>query len=130
MKKALSIILSLLMVLALMPVSVAASATGVLMSELPETGDRVIIHNTAKNKALDACGTNGYYNAGVDLTPADGVISGFGENVIWDVTKNEDGTYRFSQNGKYISMGESFSSTPYDEVNKDWAVEKHGKRIG
>ena len=126
MKKALALILSLVMMLALMPVSVAASATATLMTELPDTGDRVIIHNTVNNKALDACGTSGYYNAGVDLTPVDGVISGFGENVIWDVTKNEDGTYRFSQNGKYLSMGAQYASTPYDEVNKDWAVETHG----
>jgi hypothetical protein len=131
MKKALALILSLVMLLALVP-SVYADdeptvASATLMTELPETGDRVVIHNTTNNKALDACGTNGYYNAGVDIVPAEGVISGVSENIIWDVTVNEDGTYRFSQNGKYISMGTQYASTPYDEVNKDWAVETHGE---
>ena len=127
MKKALALILSLVMVLALLPAAATAEgASATLMTELPETGDRVVIHNTTNNKALDACGTNGYYNAGVDITPADGVLTGVSENIIWDVTKNEDGTYRFSQNGKYLSMGASYSSTPYDDVNKDWAIEAHG----
>ena len=79
MKKALALILSLVMLLALVP-SVYADdeptvASATLMTELPETGDRVVIHNTTNNKALDACGTNGYYNAGVDIVPAEGVIS-------------------------------------------------------
>ncbi|MBR4906399.1 MAG: chitobiase/beta-hexosaminidase C-terminal domain-containing protein, partial [Clostridia bacterium] len=130
MKKALALILSLLMVLALIPSAFAEDAPAVakatLMTELPETGDRVVILNFTNNKALDACGTNGYYNAGVDIVPADGTLSGVSENIVWDVTKNEDGTYRFSQNGRFLSMGASFSSTPYDEVNKDWAVEEHG----
>ena len=104
MKKALALILSLLMVLGLLPAAIAdgepvvASAT--LMTELPQTGDRVVIHNTTNNKALDACGTNSYYNAGVDIVPADGKLSGVSENIVWDVTKNEDGSYRFSQNGR------------------------------
>lgn len=130
MKKALALILSLMMVLALVPSAFAEDepvvAKATLMTALPETGDRVVIHNTANNKALDACGTNGYYNAGVDIVPADGVLSGVSENIVWDVTVNEDGTYRFSQNGKYISMGEKYSSTPYDDVNKDWAIAEHG----
>ncbi len=130
MKKALALILSLLMVLALIPSAVAegeaAVASATLMTALPETGDRVVIHNTHYNKAMDACGTSGYYNAGVDITPADGVLTGITDSIIWDVTKNEDGTYRFSQNGKFLSMADSYSSMPYDEVNKDWAVEAHG----
>ena len=126
MKKALALILSLMMVLALIPVSAAEGASATLMTELPASGDRVVIHNTANNKALDACGTSGYYNAGADIVPADGSITGVSENIVWDVTKNEDGSYRFSQNGKFLSMGDSYSSTPYDDVNKDWTIEAHG----
>ena len=130
MKKALALILSLLMVLALIPSAIAEEtptvAKATLMTELPGTGDRVVILNFTNNKALDACGTNGFYNAGVDIVPADGVLTRVSENIVWDVTKNEDGSYRFSQNGKYLSMGASYGSTPYDEVNKDWAVAEHG----
>ncbi|MBR5619073.1 MAG: chitobiase/beta-hexosaminidase C-terminal domain-containing protein, partial [Clostridia bacterium] len=126
MKKALALILSLMMVLALIPVSAAEGASATLMTELPASGDRVVIHNTANNKALDACGTSGYYNAGADIVPADGSVTGVSENIVWDVSKNEDGSYRFSQNGKFLSMGDSYSSTPYDDVNKDWTIEAHG----
>ena len=131
MKKALALILSLVMVFALIPSVFAEGdatvASATLMTALPETGDRVVIHNTTNNKALGACGTAAsFYNEGVNITPTDGVLSGVSENIVWDVTKNEDGTYRFSQNGKFLSMGTGYSSTPYDEVNKDWAIETHG----
>ena len=129
MRKAFAWILSLLMVFAMLPVVTADGATATLMTSLPETGDRVVIHNTQFNKALGACGTagsNSYYNEGIGITPTDGVLSGVTKNMVWDVTKNDDGSYRFSQGGKYISMGASYSSTPYDEVNKDWAVAAHG----
>lgn len=131
MKKALALILSLLMVLALMPSAFAEDtpkvAKATLMTELPDTGDRVVIHNTHYNKALGACGTAAsYYNEGIDIVPTDGVMNGISDNIVWDVTKNEDGTYRFSQNGKFISMADSKTSMPYDEANKDWAVETYG----
>ena len=103
MKKALALILSLLMVFALLPAVMADGATATLMTELPETGDRIVIHNTANNKALDACETSSYYNAGVDIVPADGVLSGVTENIVWDVTKNEDGTYTVGINARQFT---------------------------
>ena len=104
MKKALALILSLLMVLALIPSAVAEGeatvASATLMTALPETGDRVVIHNTHYNKAMDACGTSGYYNAGVDITPADGVLTGITDSIIFlnrtqqlaQIEVNEGGT--------------------------------------
>ena len=130
MKKALALILSLMMVLALIPASFAEGGATATLVDSPlenlKTGDRIVIHNTTFNKALDASGTSGYYNAGVDITPADGKLSGVTDNIVWDITKNADGTYRFSQNGKFLSMGTSYASMPYDDVNKDWEIASHG----
>lgn len=123
MKKALAIILSLLMVLALVPFSVAAGGA-TLVDGLPTNGDKVVIYNPASGKALGACATAAsYYNGGVDVTAADGTIAAVTDDIIWDYTANEDGTCYFSQNGKYLSMAASYSSTPYDEVNKAWKIE-------
>ena len=88
MKKALALILSLVMVFALIPSAFAedtpAVAKATLMTELPDTGDRIVIHNYTYNKALDACGTSGHYNAGVDIVPEDGILTGVSENIVWD----------------------------------------------
>ena len=127
MRRAMAFILSLAIMITMIPVSYSESVTATLMTELPKDGDRVVIHNTKYNKALGPCGTAAsYYNKGVDMTPQDGVLSGVTDDVVWDVTVTEDGNYRFSQNGRYLSMGASFSSTPYDDVNKDWKVAAYG----
>ncbi len=92
-----------------------------LINGLPEDGDRVVIHNAQYNKALDACGTHESFNAGVDA------LSDASEDLVWDVTVNEDGTYRFSQNGRFLSMGAEDFYTSYDSENQDWAIEAHGE---
>lgn len=91
-----------------------------LINGLPEDGDRVVIQNAQYNKALDACGTNENFNAGVDASDAS-------EDLVWDVTVNEDGTYRFSQNGRFLSMGAEDFYTSYDAENQDWTIEAHGE---
>ena len=92
-----------------------------LINGLPEDGDRVVIHNAQYNKALDACGTHEDFNAGVDA------LSDASEDLVWDVTVNEDGTYRFSQNGRFLSMGAEDFYTSYDAENQDWTIETHGE---
>lgn len=95
-----------------------------LMSTAPQTGDRVVIFCEAYQMALDTCeSTATYYNAGVEMTPYDGVLSGVTSNIVWDVTLNPDGSYYFTQGGKRLSMDTSRYSTPFDKVHDKWSLE-------
>ena len=85
-------------------------------------GDTVVIFNPANKKALSTEYTS-YYNKGTDVTLADGKLTGYTKADIWTVGVNADGTYTFSTaEGKKLSMGEKFTSTPLDDVNTAWKV--------
>ncbi|MBQ1421653.1 MAG: CehA/McbA family metallohydrolase, partial [Firmicutes bacterium] len=60
------------------------------------TGDEVILYNAGSGTGLGNTIAN-YKIQGVALTPAEGVITTDNTNVVWTVTKNEDGTYTFTQ---------------------------------
>ena len=95
------------------------------VAEAPvKDGDKVVIYNPANMKALSAS-YSGYYNAGVDVTEEGGKLSGYTEAEIWTVGTNGDGTFTFSTSeGKKLSMGESFTSMPLDDVNTAWKISK------
>ncbi|MDY2807321.1 MAG: S-layer homology domain-containing protein [Oscillospiraceae bacterium] len=81
-----------------------------------------MVFNPANMKALST-EYSGFYNKGTDVTLADGKLSGYTKADIWTVGVNEDGTYTFSTSeGKKLSMGASYGSTPLDDVNTAWNV--------
>ena len=85
-------------------------------------GARVVIYNPANGKSLSTT-YNGYYNMGTDVTMSEGTLSGFTADDVWTVGVNADGTYTFATaDGKKLSMGASYSSTPLDDVNTAWEV--------
>ncbi len=85
-------------------------------------GDTVVVFNPANGKALST-EYSGFYNKGTDVTLADGNLSGYTKADIWTVGVNADGTYTFSTSeGKKLSMGASYGSTPLDDVNTAWNV--------
>ena len=85
-------------------------------------GDTVVVFNPANGKALST-EYSGYYNKGTDVTLADGKLTGYTKADIWTVGVNADGTYTFSTSeGKKLSMGAKFTSTPLDDVNTAWNV--------
>ena len=87
-------------------------------------GDQVVIYNPANLKALSTEYT-GYYNKGTDVTLDGGKLTGFNDADIWTVGVNADGSYTFSTaDGKKLSMGAKFTSTPLDDVNTAWQLEK------
>ena len=85
-------------------------------------GARVVIYNPANGKSLSTT-YNGYYNMGTDVTISEGTLSGFTAADVWTVGVNADGTYTFATaDGKKLSMGASYSSTPLDDINTAWEV--------
>ena len=85
-------------------------------------GSKVVIYNPANMMALSTT-YNGFYNNGTAVTMNNGVLSGYTDADIWTVGVNDDGTYTFStSDGKKLSMGASYTSTPLDDVNTAWEV--------
>ena len=85
-------------------------------------GDKVVIYNPANNKALSTT-YSGYYNSGTDVTVTGDTLTGFTAADVWTVGVNADGTYTFSTSeGKKLSMGSGYTSTPLDDVNTSWNV--------
>ena len=91
-------------------------------SALFKDGEQIVIYNPANMKALST-EYSGFYNKGTDVTLADGKLSGYTKADIWTVGVNANGTYTFSTSeGKKLSMGASYGSTPLDDVNTAWKV--------
>ena len=93
-------------------------------SAVLKNGDKVVIYNPANLKALSTDYAGTYYNQGTDVTLAEGKLSGYTKADIWTVGVNADGSYTFSTaDGKKLSMGAKFTSTPLDDVNTAWQLE-------
>ena len=85
-------------------------------------GDKVVVFNPANGKTLSTEYT-GHYNKGTDVTLADGKLYGFTDADKWTLGINDDGTYTFATaDGKKLAMGTDFTSTPLDEVNRNWKI--------
>ena len=94
-------------------------------SAMLKNGDKVVIYNPANLKALSTDYAGTYYNQGTDVTLAEGKLSGYTDADIWTVGVNADGSYTFSTaDGKKLSMGAKFTSTPLDDVNTAWQLEE------
>ena len=87
-----------------------------------QDGDSVVVFNPANLKALSTTYA-GFYNAGTDVTLTDGVLAGYTDADVWTLGINDDGSYTFSTSeGKKLSMGASYTSTPLDDVNTAWEI--------
>ncbi len=103
-----------------------------LVKEEEATGvadGQYVIWAPAYNMALSSNYGTSYYNPGVEVSEADGVLSGYGATEIWTVTNNEDGTITISCEGGKLSMGASYSSMPLNDVNDTWVLEDAGNGL-
>ena len=99
----------------------AASGLVTDLAQLKD-GDTIAIVNPANKKALSQTMT-GNYSAGVDVTIADGKLSGYTASEIFTVTKNEDGSYSFAAaDGTKFGMQDQYASTSMGAVNDKWTV--------
>ena len=87
-----------------------------------QDGDTVVVFNPKFGKTLST-EYNGFYNMGTDVTLTDGKLTGFTDADKWTLGINADGTYTFSTaDGKKLSMGANYTSTPLDAVNPNWKI--------
>ena len=99
-----------------------ARQSGVVTADALKAGDKVVIFNPAEGKTLST-EYNGYYNKANDVTLTEGKLTGYTNVDLWTVGINEDGTYTFSTGeGKKLSMGTGYTSTPLDDVNQSWKL--------
>ena len=99
-----------------------ARQSGIIKAEDIQNGDKVVVFNPVYGKTLST-EYSGYYNKGTDVTLAEGKLTGYTDADIWTVGVNKDGTYTFSTGeGKKLSMGTGFASTPLDDVNQSWKL--------
>ena len=86
------------------------------------SGDTIVLFNPANGKALSTA-YSGFYNKGVDVKLESGELTGYTDAELWTVGVNDDGTYTLSTSeGKKLSMGDSYGSTPLDDVNTAWKI--------
>ena len=97
--------------------------------ELPfAAGDRVVIYAPGYGKALSTVKT-GNYNAGVDVTLTDGVMTGYGETEVFTVIDNNDGSFSFAYGDQNLGMADSYSSMNLGAVNDDWTLTDLGNGL-
>ena len=126
-KKLLSLLLVVAMIFSLAVPVFAEEGTAKTASLVTDyttlaTGDQVVIYNAKGGVALDSFPEKGYYNAGVKVTPADGTLADVPDNLIWTLTKNDDGTFYIAQGDKKLSMDTQYSSTPANKTHDKWSV--------
>lgn len=125
MKKALALILSLMMLLALIPTAFAAGEVAVAMDAAPETGDKIVMYYPTGSTVISTV-ASGDKLTGVGVTIADDSITLPDGAAIFDVTVNEAGEYAFANDGKYLTTGSTGNSLTFEETLTDlglWILE-------
>ena len=87
-------------------------------------GNKVVIVAANFNKAFSSLPVSegSYYQKGVDVTVADGTVTGYADTEVWTVIVNDDGTFSFMQNGQNIGMQDSYSSMGLGHPNDKWEL--------
>ncbi len=83
-----------------------------------------VVWAPAYNKAVSSKTNSSSYYIGIDVSGNKTTVAGYDNSCLWDITKNEDGTYSFAQDGKYIGLtsGDKLTVDANPAV-KDWTLE-------
>lgn len=95
--------------------SVSAAEAGL------QDGDRVVIWSEKAGMAVSSETKSGN-RAGVEVSMADGVLTGYTEREIWTVERAGEG-WRFLQNGQALSLAAGNYNLRLDAVNDCWILE-------
>lgn len=125
MKKALAMILSLIMLLSMIPAAFAAEGAE-LLTTAPAHGDTVVIYYPAGGQVIS---TNvNTYNGndrfdGVSVTVADNKIAEIpSDALVLDTTIDANGYYTFTMDGKYLTSGESGNALFLADTASDFSL--------
>ncbi len=121
MKKALALILSLLMVLALIPTAFAAGEVAVAMDAAPANGDKIVMYYPTGNTVISTVASDNKLT-GVSVTVDGGSIVLPTGTAMFDVTVNEAGEYAFTVDGKYLTTGETGGSLTFNDTLTDYGL--------
>lgn len=69
------------------------------------SGDRVVIWHGESSMAVSG-EASGNYQAGTKVTVTEGILTGYGDEDIWTVTENGDGSWRFENDSGCLSLDE------------------------
>lgn len=126
-KRLAALLMCIIMAFSALPITAIAEPATPLTSkpvtdltELTE-GTKVVIVNPANKKALSTV-YSGYYNTGKDVSFTDGELTGFTADEVWTIGKDGENYTLATNEGKKLSMGTSYTSTPLDEVNDTWSI--------
>lgn len=82
-----------------------------LLETTPANGDKVIIFNAGNNYAVSSTILSSYYLTPVSATVTNNVLSATSmDGIVWDVTKNDNGTYTFKQGDKTLAINSGTNS--------------------
>ena len=82
-----------------------------LLETTPADGDKVVIFNAGNNYAVSSTILSSYYLTPVSATVTNNVLSATSmDGIVWDVTKNDNGTYTFKQGDKTLAIDSGTNS--------------------
>ena len=109
----------LLLLLCLLPLTVRADSPPF------QDGDSIVIYDPSTGKALSAL-QSGSYNTSTSVTLTDGILTGYSDAEVWQVSASEGGTWRLENSGLALSLGESYSYLRLGDIHDRWALESAG----
>ena len=121
MKKALALILSLLIVLAMIPPAAAAGEVAVAMLSAPKDGDRIVMYYPNGQTVVGTVAT-GQKLKGMEVTLSDNQMTLPENAAIFDVSVNSAGEYAFCVNGKYLTTGATGGSLTFADSLTDYGL--------
>lgn len=91
--------------------------------ELPD--GKYVIYNKTSGMALSTDAVNSFYRAGKAYgLDANGRIPNVAESEVWTVKNNANKSVTISNGDNVLSMGTSYSSTPFGDTYAEWNLEK------
>ena len=86
-------------------------------------GDKVVIYNPDSGMAMSS-EADGYYRAGVEVTPENGILTDPDPALVWEVSHGDNrGLVLTGSDGGVLSIQEGYNSLPSDQDYYEWYLD-------